>query len=150
MKNFQKGRMIYILFLILLLFSCENKKQYRITNYSDVNEVISYIKNNLTKYEELSSLKGISSIHLTNEQKIFYRERSCYLIALLRNDQMGISHYQEVEKEYYDRFEIINKNYFYWSRAILDEELLNDLISKFGENCINVKILYEYLKNRKD
>ncbi|MEM5948977.1 hypothetical protein WKV44_10560 [Spirochaetia bacterium 38H-sp] len=141
-------RFVNIFTFILLFSACGNNESLNIHNHSNVNEVISFLESNITRYEGLNSLKGISSMKLTDDQMKYYRERIKYLVSLLRNDQLGIMRYKEIEKNYYNKFNLVNKNYFYWSRAILDEEVVNDLLCKFGENCIETKIFYEFMKDR--
>jgi len=147
MRVFRSCIGVFIFIIILPFSACGSRGSLNIPKRSNVGKVILYLENNITRYEGLNSLKGISSMKLTIDQMKYYRERINYLVALLRDDQVGITHFKKVERDYYAKFDLVNKNYFYWSRSILDKELVNDLLDKFGENCIDIKVFYEYMKD---
>ncbi|NMB65580.1 MAG: hypothetical protein GYA16_12010, partial [Spirochaetes bacterium] len=121
MRVFRSYIGVFIFIIILPFSACGSRGSLNIPNRSILGKVILYHENNITRYEGLNSLKGISSMKLTSDQMKYYRERINYLVALLRDDQVGIAHFKKVERDYYAKFDHVNKNYFYWSRSILDK-----------------------------
>jgi len=108
--------------------------------YKNIGE---YINTNRERFLG-NKLKGIEFYRLTDEQEIFYNKRLDFFMAILNNDEKPKIEYYKYAQEYYEKIPKIIKNYYFWSKDLLDESLFIILEEQFGDIKLPMKYMHEY------
>jgi hypothetical protein len=150
----------WCIIICLFIISCNSGKQSNDKNKYELsldelryftlqseNELIKDIKNFLNENKQRlfgNQLKGISALHLSDEQETFYNKRFDFFIAILDNNEEIKIEYYNYAKMFFKKFPINSRHYYFWSKDIFDFRLFDLLEDKFGEIKLPIKYFNEY------
>jgi hypothetical protein len=131
-------KIVVILGVLILILSCNS-------NYKQ-EDIIKYINTNKTSFMH-NGLKGIEAMNLWKEQEKFYNDRIEYFISVLSNDKIGKEKYYNSERDYFDKFSGKNIKYFFWSRDIIDMQIVKAINDKYKDFQLPIYIMHEFERN---
>jgi hypothetical protein len=128
--------------LAIMTLSCGTRTRiFLATEHRE--EVVAYLRSNQSRFLS-NGLKGIMVMGLTDAQEEFYKARIEYLMSLIKGDDLKQSDFRRLQLEYYDMFPDHSKDYFYWSRDILDRDLMHQLDQRFPGIEFPARMMVDY------
>jgi hypothetical protein len=142
------NRVILCIIFCIVIIGCKAEKLTNEEVYlqNDVNNDINisnFLNENRQKFLR-NGLKGISSLHLSEEQEIFYNNRLDFFIAILGNNEKNKKEYYNCANEYYKNFPINSRYYYFWSKDVFDFRLFYLLENEFGEIKFPISYFNEF------
>ena len=92
--------------------------------------------------------KTIVHYGLWKDELDFQNKRLDYFIALLNNNEITINEYHIIADEYFYKIPPGDREYYYYSKEILDVQLFNLLEDRFSELKLPVNIINKYFGYR--
>jgi hypothetical protein len=110
-----------------------------------INNITNFLNDNRQEFLG-NGLKGIYSLHLSDEQEIFYNKRLDFFIAILHDNEKTKREYYNCAYKYYKKFPTNSKYYYFWSKDVFDFRLFRYLENEFGEIKLPINYLGEFCR----